>query len=77
MTYAYSGPDRYAYDYGRPEEPNEPVRWYEPPEANEHGLTSYRHLGCRCAVCKRAKSGDAKRYRNKLKAKRPRRADDL
>jgi hypothetical protein len=68
-TYTYRL-QSYSYDYGRAEEANERVRLYEPPEANEHGLTSYRR-GCRCEVCRRAKRADAMKYRQKLKISRP------
>ena len=68
MTYAYSGPEHYSYDYGKTEEATEPVRFYGAENEAQHGVTSYRHRGRRCAVCRQAKRIDSWRYRERRKA---------
>jgi hypothetical protein len=81
MSYTYNyRPDSYQYDYGHPEEiaaTPEPVGWREVEnERGEssgvggHGLSGYRWRKCRCPICEAAKAKDARRYKQKIKAKR-------
>jgi hypothetical protein len=64
VSYSYSYGKPYVYGQMAEEEPirQEPER--EPTGVAGHGLSAYRHRGCRCEVCTNAKARSNRSYRD-------------